>query len=69
MTRPRTLKYLAVGDMIAVNNLPDAERFEVVSMDGRFMIAVRQLRDPDMTVDYASQFIDRSMIQQHWQKK
>lgn len=55
------------GDSIAVNNLPDATRFEVITIEPYGFMA-RQPRDPGMTRDYAAQYIDRSQVVRHWPK-
>lgn len=70
MTKPRTLKNLAAGDMVAMNKSRDAERFEVVSTEGMFTVTVRQPAEPHWPAgrNYAPQVIDRSMIEQHWPK-
>lgn len=55
------------GDSVALNSLPDATRFEVVSVEGVGMM-VREPRAAGMTTDYAAQYIDRCQVAQHWPK-
>lgn len=50
------MKRIKVGDVVAMNKLPSAARFEVLRVDG-FLAEVREAG-----TDYATQTIDVSMI-------
>ena len=47
---------IKTGDIVTFNNLPDAAKFEVVSVDG-FSMEVREAG-----TDYKTQFSDTSLV-------
>lgn len=66
---PRNKPRPEIGDTIAVSNMPDATRFEVIGhAPWPQGLRIRQPRDPGMDRDYAPQYIDRCMVVQHWPK-